>query len=273
MRKLFAIILALALALSLAGCAAAEEPQNDATPEEAKPFEGMWMDDRAVAQLIWEEEGFRILIQWSSSAEECTEWEYSCVYDKETNTLVSVMENGSCREVVYDENGEEKSSTTVYEDGTATFSLDEEGRLIWKDAKEDAGKDLHFIKLEDDPFEGVWEADRASLECYFEEEGYRVMIHWASSATEATVWEYSCLPDEEGKTLVSMPTGLCTNLVFNEAGEEKATEKYSDGAATFSLDEEGHLIWKDEKEDAGKDLKFVLVNNDEAVNAEDDSQG
>ena len=104
MRKLFAIILALALALSLAGCAAAEEPQNDATPEEAKPFEGMWMDDRAVAQLIWEEEGYRIQIRDT----EGKELEYSGFYHADTNTVVTL-------------------------EGEETFSKNEEGLLVWKD--------------------------------------------------------------------------------------------------------------------------------------------
>ena len=36
---------------------------------------------------------------------------------------------------------------TVYTDGSAEFSINKDGMLIWKDKKEDAGKGLKFAKL------------------------------------------------------------------------------------------------------------------------------
>ena len=41
-------------------------------------------------------------------------------------------------------------------------------------------------------FEGEWQCGRASIEMYWEEEGFRVHIRWGSSAWEHTEWEYSC---------------------------------------------------------------------------------
>ena len=145
MKKLFAIILVLVLALT--GVAFAEEEKLPPMPEEAAVYEGAWICDRASIEMIWEEEGFRVFISWSSSAEETSEWEYSCYYNAETNSL-EAMPTGIHSDNVYGADGEIISSTVIYEDGEATFTLDEEGHLLWHDAKEDAGKDMLFEKVE-----------------------------------------------------------------------------------------------------------------------------
>jgi len=144
MKKLLALLLVLLLAVP---CAMAEDEElEDAVemPEAAAVFEGIWACDRASMEIIWEEEGFRVLITWGSSATEMTEWEYNCFYHEEDHSVVSVMNNGTKTDFLYDENGEIVSSDIAYEDGEATFTLDEENHLIWKDAKEDAGKDMLF---------------------------------------------------------------------------------------------------------------------------------
>ena len=58
------------------------------------------------------------------------------------------MPTGIHTDNVYGEDGEIVSSTVIYDDGEATFTLDEEGHLLWHDAKEDAGKDMLFEKVE-----------------------------------------------------------------------------------------------------------------------------
>ena len=127
-------------------------------------------------------------------------------------------------------------------------------------------------------FEGVWACDRATLEMYWEEEGFRVLIRWGSSAWEHTEWEYSCYYHEENDTVVSMPFGIRTDFVYGDNGElVSATEVYNDGEATFSLDAEGRLHWQDEKENAGEGMAFdkmpeeadekylVLVNKEHSL--------
>ena len=146
MKKLIAMMMALMMML---GCCAALAEEGDSEsfpmPEEAAVFEGIWACDRANAEVIWEEAGFRVAISWSSSASETTVWDYSCYFNAEDRSLVSVPESGTKIDYVYREDGEVESSTPVYEDGEATFTLDEENHLIWKDVKEDAGKDLKFV--------------------------------------------------------------------------------------------------------------------------------
>ena len=145
MKKLFAIILFLALALVSVGFA--EEENLPPMPEEAAVYEGTWVCDRASIEIVWEEEGFRVFISWGSSAAETSEWEYSCHYIAETKSL-EAMPTGIHTDNVYGADGEIVSSTVIYDDGEATFTLDEEGRLLWHDVKEDAGKDMLFERVE-----------------------------------------------------------------------------------------------------------------------------
>ncbi len=143
MRKFLLVLLALVMMVGLAMA----ENDSKPMPAEAAAFEGEWQCDRATAELVWEEEGFKVLITWGSSAWETTQWEYSCYYHEEDNTLVS-MPFGIRTDLVYDDNGNETSATAAYEDGQATFKIDEDGRLIWIDEKENAGDGMLFEKLD-----------------------------------------------------------------------------------------------------------------------------
>ena len=148
MKKFLSLLVALALALGLTGLCLAES--EDARPAPSPdPYSGIWQCDRATAEIIWEEEGYRVLIQWGSSAWELTEWEYSCYYQEADNTMVAT--DGSRVELTFNDAGEETNCRVVYEDGKAVFSLDAEGRLIWQDGNENAGEGLRFVRTGDYP--------------------------------------------------------------------------------------------------------------------------
>ena len=146
MKKVLLIVLALVMLISIVSA----EEEFLPVPEPAKAFEGVWQCDRATIELYWEEEGFRALITWGSSAWEHTEWQYSCYYHEEDNTLVAVP-FGIRTDIVYGDDGELVSATDIYDDGEAVFSLDADGYLIWQDMKENAGDGMRFVKLPDEP--------------------------------------------------------------------------------------------------------------------------
>ncbi len=123
-----------------------EDAGKDAEFEKIGWFDGsVWVCDRARIEMDWEEEGYRVYVEWSSNAWESTVWMYSCFYDAATNSMSGF---GSCENLEYDDDGNVISSGVVYEDGEVTFTLTEEGKLLWKDAKEDAGKDMQFERME-----------------------------------------------------------------------------------------------------------------------------
>ena len=119
-------------------------------PDEAAMFEGEWQCGRASIEMYWEEDGFKVLIRWGSSAWEQTEWEYSCFYHEENNTLVS-LPFGTCTEYIYGDGGEIVSATEMYNEGTAVFALTEDGFLTWTDEQENAGDGMLFRKMPEQP--------------------------------------------------------------------------------------------------------------------------
>ena len=149
MKKLILVLTAIALMMACTAVLAEEEPAIQEAPDPDN-YSGVWQCDRASIEIVWEEEGYRILIHWGSSAWECTEWEYSCYYHEDDNTLVS-MPFGIRKELVYSDDNELPEITVVYEDGDAVFSLDEEGHPIWTDLKENMGENMQFEWISEIP--------------------------------------------------------------------------------------------------------------------------
>lgn len=147
MKKILMALMVLALMLGCAAALAEEEPIDMSAPD-PDHFSGVWECDRASAEIIWEEEGYRVLIHWGSSAWEATTWEYACYYNAEKDTITSTP-FGIKTELVFGDNGEEVSATVVYDDGVATFSIDEEGYMLWQDENENAGEALRFVQISD----------------------------------------------------------------------------------------------------------------------------
>ena len=156
MKKIIPVLIALVLAIACTAALAEEEPAAQPAPDPDN-WSGVWQCDRASIEIVWEEEGYRVLVRWGSSAWEETEWEYSCYYHEDDNTLVS-MPFGMRTDLVYSEESELPAYTIVYEDGQATFPLDEEGHLIWTDEKENAGEGMLFEYIGEYVMEDV-EAD------------------------------------------------------------------------------------------------------------------
>ena len=100
-------------------------------------------------------------------------------------------------------------------------------------------------------FLGDWQADRASLTIKNAGGGFLATVNWSSSATESTSWEYVCNID--GDKLVCKSGGRKSEF---DADTQQDTLIYDNGSATFSLDQNGNVLWKDNKEDAGNGLRF-----------------
>ena len=159
MKKVFLILLSLMLMISVAFAeetpevaevdAEATEDYEDewSTPPDPDLFSGVWVCGQYVADINWEEIGYKILIVFTKSNTETTEWDYSGIYDEEAN-VITTMPFGMRAEVVYDEGGVSIDYKSVYEDGNATFALDSNNELVWMDEKEGVGEDLRFKKID-----------------------------------------------------------------------------------------------------------------------------
>ena len=75
-------------------------------------------------------------------------------------------------------------------------------------------------------------------------DGYNVIIRGSGSAFDGACWLYSCDYDAEHDCLVSNgETALRYDYTYDENGESSETIVYEDGAARFTLDEDGCLLW------------------------------
>ena len=151
----------------------------------------VWMDDRASLEVLQEDDGFKVLILWGSSAWEMTEWTYACEYEPEEDRLVAI--SMICDDVVYDENGNETRTTVLDQECETIFAPNDNGNLpLSKDIHEyfkrrfDAiGREmgLHFAlyrevllriavlgdRVDMAEMETVWthENDVALMDCWF----------------------------------------------------------------------------------------------------------
>ena len=265
MKKWIALLTALMMAVLCAAATAEEETESTVNPEAYSLYSSEWADGFTSVKIFAEEDHWHV---WITSADGAAEWDYSCLFDEEQKTLVSIDgEENMKTAVTIDEEGSEIDRQVVYTDGKAEIALDADGRLIWKDEKEDAGAGLAFEKI--GWFQGVWIAgedidSRYELNCFWDVEepsegevysGYKVEIT-RNEGEACTCWIYTCAYDAETNTLKS---ALGIKEYSGQEGEPFVTV-YEDGAAEFTFDDEGCIRWKDEVEDAGKDLRFNITN-------------
>ena len=110
----------------------------------ADDYVGIWSCGRCNAVISREGDGYRVEIQWASSAAEGSRWVYHCTYDNYAAILFS-NGNGTRTDYVYSEEGVSRD-TMAYNDGRALFVL-RAGKMIWQDKKENTDNGVEFIKL------------------------------------------------------------------------------------------------------------------------------
>ena len=124
-----------------------DEWEGDAYAGPAQHLAGEWADERATLTVEEYPEYCIVTVIGSNSATDGSMWLYSCVYDEETDSLVSQEDAGIRIDYAYDESGA-YSEQVVYENGSAVFTLDSDGYLLWDDKTEQAGEGHRFEKTE-----------------------------------------------------------------------------------------------------------------------------
>ena len=118
--------------------------------------------------------------------------------------------------------------------------------------------------LDDHPeaavYESTWVAEDGDwrIEVYGEDGGMKLFAVHRLGDNREDVWEYATELGEDN-ALVAAPLGL--HYQQDTVTYDWNTTYYEDGDATFTLNEEGKLLWNDLKEDAGKGLEFEKIGN------------
>jgi len=244
MKKTMVTLLALALVLTCAFAMA--ENTEEKTYAQEHPgvvnYDGYWISEDAntLIEIGVRLDGVEMLIFRTPGQKEFTSWEYLLTYDDSTGTLHS--DNGMKSTNTVQEDGSlGDSSVYEFEDGQADFSINEDGRLVWKDLKEDAGAGQTFIPI--GGFLGDYACDRANISFRWNEGHYAVDINWADSAMVNNTWQYVGEYDPATRTVTAK--GLYQKLTYKEDGtvDTGADFEEREVSAVFSFDENFHLIW------------------------------
>ena len=147
MKKLISLFMA--LALLLCAFAALAESDYDNSPEASNPvapYEGTWGAGRATLTIEALDDVVHCTVTWGSSAFEYAVWEYQATYDEVADEL-NTLETGVKSIVTVGEDGEAVSTEVEFEDGAASFKLNDDGTLTWTDYKGTPGdNELVFEK-------------------------------------------------------------------------------------------------------------------------------
>lgn len=126
----------------------------------------MWLDETAHAgedllftkvggfSGVWHCENISINFHLIGNAYRCTvsendgdriisQWVYYCKYDSESGNLISDSTGRKEVLIAYDEDA---IYDKAYDDGSAVFSINSDGYLLWNDQKENAGANFLFAK-------------------------------------------------------------------------------------------------------------------------------
>ena len=149
-------------------------------------------------------------------------------------------------------------------DGTFFIGFGAGDTLPLNDLYAGQSGDPHYVRQSNGVFSGwnaedylgVWSCGRINVTIEDEGDDYLVNVHWSSSASEGTVWEYKCSYDKDLGILRCESAGTRTDYVYDEQENNTDTTVYTDGSATFEI-EDGTLLWKDEKEDMGSEVELL----------------
>jgi len=260
MRKLISMLLAIMMLGVLACAASADEvPQ----PEAGKKFESDWAIPGGLAQIVYEEKGYRVMLEISKDDETDSVWEYSCYYHEDTDSLSSVSSSRTNYRIDPD-TGDRITSETVYEgldeEKSTEFTIDADGFLIWKDGHDDAGAGLKFTNI--GRFDGVWKNEAAETEAVFMWNG--------TNADEMFYTVYILRGKTDGDTYASFlmngsydpatgkltANGTCAVFKKNAEGEYTSEDDGESYDAIFSKMEDGRVLFET---DNGIELEYDML--------------
>ena len=131
MKKLLCLFVVAIMLVTLAACG--EQPADNGDGQNpVMNFIGEYMCDRAHALVECEgEDSALVTIEWGSSAWTLSKWVMSGKLD--TDTLTVEYSDCVMSEVTYNEGGEIAEEDVQFENGTGTFTFNDDGTFLWHD--------------------------------------------------------------------------------------------------------------------------------------------
>ena len=211
MKKIIALFLVLCFSLTAAAALAEDDIGYylDDHPE-AAVYESTWVaeDGDWRIEVYGEDGGMKLFAVHRLGDNKEDIWEYSAALDEDGKLTTVPLGLHYQQDTVTDD-----WTVTYYEDGDAEFSINEEGKLLWKDLKEDAAKDLAFEKI--GSFYGTrWMKDDIEV----------IFFDWYDGQYDIRLYDTDTL---------------------TATGEFDNEEPFT---VTFSYDENNHIVWTENGE-------------------------
>ena len=256
MKRLACILLAVIMVLGLIGAAWADEvPQ----PEDGKKFEGSWARMCGLIEIVYEEEGYRVLVDLFNQEDSAgTIWQYACLYSEEEDALVSITSSKNAY-VMNPDTLDKTLDEPEYEgfDESAdisVFSLNEEGALEWRDGHENMGQDLQFTQI--GSFEGLWRNEEEDIYAEFHWQGlldenqfcyagfvahgekeYHLLGMYNQEMRQLACYDAAVIPMESAEDyLAAADEGRDYQAVFTDLGSGQMRYETEDGVFTLTYD-------------------------------------
>ena len=233
MKKMFALLLALCLALAAVSTLAEEDEFGyypDENPE-SKPFVSTWIAENGDwrIEMYGEDGGIKPYIVHKLGDNKEDIWEYATALNPEKTALTAVPFGLHYQQDTVSGNWD----VNYYEDGDAVFTLNENGQLLWNDLKEDAGKGLAFDRI-GNFFGGRWM--KGDVEVIF--------YDWYDGEYDIRCYQY-------GENDAILADAILKG-VYDPAADTITAEGFFDPDApftvTFSYDEENNVVWTENGE-------------------------
>lgn len=230
------------------------EAENDAIPqpEGGKKFESDWAIVGGLAEIYYEEEGYRIALTIDNRDGTGALWQYSCYYVEDTDSLLSVSSSRT-NFTVNPDTGETVYGDVAYEgldeEGKSTeFTIGADGCLIWKDGHDDAGAGLEFVNI--GRFDGVWRNEEEEVEAEFmwngltEDEMFYTVYITRGKTDGDHYTNFLMNGDYDPATGRLSAYGTCLLFTRNAGGEYESSEDGETYDAFFSMMEDGRLLFE-----------------------------
>jgi hypothetical protein len=246
MKKLLSLTLVICLCFAAFAAFAEEEaeeadefPSYTADNPEALPFYSTWVADDGNwrIEMYDEDGGIKPYIVHKLGDNKEDIWEYAVALNQEKDKLTAVPFGLHYKQDTVSGNWDE----TYYEVGEAEFSLTADGKLLWKDLKEDAGKGLEFEKI-GNFFGGRWMKDE--IEVYFYE--------WYEGEYDIRLYVYGEGDEIAKQTILRAPYDAATDTI-TATGEFEGEDPFT---VTFAYDEHKNVVWKENGETTVMDYSY-----------------
>ncbi len=251
MKKIFGMIIAVVMILMTCctACFADEVPQ----PDGGKKFESKWAFVGGTADIYYELEGYKVLVQvYDEEQMKGTNWEYSCYYDEASDSLQSFssLKTSFTRDP---ETLEEKFGDPEYEgideaENVTVFSLKDSGRILtWTDGHNPDTSEIEFNKV--GTFQGMWRNDEEDVWVKMTWNGkdhdsfcYDVLLHRGGDEKTYTEFQMKGIYNRETEKLECK--GNATVWTENTPGSYDPVADDNEYEAVFSRGENGKLLYE-----------------------------